>query len=119
MHDQVGVRVPHRCQHVQEELDPRLDREALLIAVALDVAAFHILEHEIELPGRSETRVDDSRDVEMSEPAQHTGFAAEALLSPIEPEQCKIEQFDGDLAFEVSIVASGEPHSAHAAPAEK
>ena len=55
VHDQVRVRVRDGGEHVEEEAQPRLDAEAVRVAVAVDRLALDVLEHEVGL-ARAATR---------------------------------------------------------------
>ena len=51
VHDQVGMRMGNRVQHVKEEADARFHIQRVLVAVSVDVLAFDIFQDEIRLPG--------------------------------------------------------------------
>jgi hypothetical protein len=76
MNDQVGVRVRHRRLHVEKQPDPLFDAEAFFVAIAVDVTAVDVLEHQVGLAGRRHAGVDQPRDVRMSEPRENGAFPA-------------------------------------------
>ncbi len=84
--DQVGVGVRDRRLDVQEQADARLDAEPLVVAVAIDVLAVDVLQHQVGLPGSRDAGVDQPRDVRVRELGQHRPFAAEPALA-FPPEQ--------------------------------
>ena len=68
--DQVGVGVRDRRQDVEEQADARLDAEPLVVAVAIDVLAVDVLEHQVGLTGARHAGVDQPRDVRVREPGE-------------------------------------------------
>ena len=78
---EIGVRVRDGRQHVEEQPHARLDVEAAVVAVAIDVLALDVLEHEIRLPAGGDAGVDQPRDVRVREAREDAAFAPEALLA--------------------------------------
>ena len=81
MDDQVGVGVRDRRQHVEEQADARLDAEPLVVAVAIDVLAVDVLEHQVGLPGARHAGVDQPGDVRVRQPGEDRALAAEPRLA--------------------------------------
>ena len=112
--DQVGVGVRDRRLDVQEEADACLDAEPLVVAVAIDVLAVDVLEHEVGLTGPRDAGVDQPRDVGVRQLGEDRAFAAEPGL-PFPPEQRRVQQLDRGAALEAAVAALGEPDAAHPA----
>ncbi len=81
VHDQVGVRVGDRRQHVEEQPHARLDAQAPRVAVAVDALAVDVLEHQVRLAVRRDAGVDQLRDVRVAQPGEDAALAPEALLA--------------------------------------
>ena len=81
MHDEAGVRVSHRVEHVEEEPHDRCRAEPVRAHVLVDALAVHVLEHEVRLPGGAHAGVEQARDAGVLEAREHRSFAPEALLS--------------------------------------
>ncbi len=60
MHDQVGVRVRHRRQHIEEQAHAARDRQPPFVAVHVNVIALDELEHEVGLAGIGDAGVDQA-----------------------------------------------------------
>ncbi len=52
MHDQVGMRMSDCREHLEEEPEPGLHVQLLVIAVAINVVALDIFQDQIRLPRR-------------------------------------------------------------------
>lgn len=65
VHDQIGVRVNDRIRHLQEEDEAFVDGEAVVVGVAIDRDAVHVLQHQIGLPGLGNPGVEQAGDVRM------------------------------------------------------
>jgi len=62
----------------------------------------------------SSARVDQARDVRISQPPEDDAFAPEPLLAAPADERC-VQQLDRHLPFIAAVAAPAEPHAAHAA----
>ena len=108
VHDQVGMRMGDRGGHVEEKTKTRRDVERLPVAVAVDLLAFDVLQHDVRLARRGHARVQEPGDVGMREPRQDAALAAEAFLAGA-PHETRVEELDGRLALEAAIAAAREP----------
>ncbi len=70
MHHELLVGVVDRVAHVDEEPQPPLDVEAVVVAVREDVVAPNVLHGVIGLPVRCDTPVDESGDARMLQASQ-------------------------------------------------
>ena len=118
MHDQVGMRVGHGRQHVEEQANALLDAQARFVAVGVEVPALDELEHQVGLARVGHAGVDQPGDVRMGEPREDGAFAPEALFTAA-ADQRGVQQLDRDLALEAAVAARGQPHAAHAAVADR
>ena len=114
VHDQVGVCVSDRLQHVEEQAETGLDSQRVFAAVAVDAQAVHVLEDEIRLARRRHARIDEVRDVRVGEAGENVAFAPEPLFAGA-PEQREVQQLDRRAPFEAAVAALGQPHAAHPA----
>jgi len=118
MHDQVGVGVGDGREHVEEQADARLDPEALRVAVAVDLLALDVLQHEIGLTRRRDARIDEMRDVSVGEPGQDAALALESFLAG-SADQARVQQLDRRQPLEPAVAAPRQPDAAHAALADE
>ena len=81
-----------------------VDAEPLLVAVAVDVAAVDVLEHQVRLSGAGDAGVDQPRDVRMREPREDRAFALEALLAGA-ADQRRVQQLERGAALEAAVAA--------------
>ena len=58
VHDQVGVCVRHRAEHIKKERDPSLNIERALVAITIDWVALDIFKDDIRLPGGTDACVE-------------------------------------------------------------
>ena len=118
MHDEVGVRVRHRCQHVEEELEAGVETHPPTVAVRIDGLAVHELEHQVRLANRRDAGVAQLRDLRVREPGEDAPLAGEAIFARA-PHQGGVEQLDGHPAFEAPVSALRHPHGAHPPVADR
>jgi hypothetical protein len=118
VHDQVGVRVRHRREDVEEQPDARIDPQRVLVAMLVEVPAVNVLQHQIRLAGTRDAGVDETRDVRMSEARENGAFALEAF-STSAPDELGVEQLHRGLTLESAVAARREPYAAHATSAER
>ena len=117
VHDQRCVRVRHGIEHVEEEPQPRVHVEPVLIAVPIDRLAVDVLEHEIRLAGRRHARIEQLRDVRMREPRQDAAFALESILAA--SREREVQELDRHPPIESAIGALREPDRAHPAASDR
>ena len=89
----------------------------MLIAVAVDVVAFNVLENEIGLSGVRHSGVDQFRDVRMRQTAENDALALESFLAGL-PHQRDVEKLHRDFPLKSSVVSFRQPDAAHAALAD-
>ena len=118
MDDEVGVRVRHGGEHVEEEAQAGLDVERPVVAPAVDRLACHRLEDQIGLAGRGDAGVDELRDVRVFQARQDRPLAAEAGGARGAEERGG-EQLDGGRPLEAPVVAPRQPDAPHPAGAER
>ena len=90
----------------------------MLVAVAVDVLAVDVLEHEIGLAGRRDAGIDEVRDVRVGQAGEDGAFATEALLARAADER-DVQQLDRRAPLETAVAAFGEPDAAHPAPPDR
>ena len=111
------MRVLNAGAHRAEQIEPLLDRQAVLVAVAIDRHAVHQLHHEERLPVRGGAAVHQPRDVGMVERRQRLAFELKA------PEDlrrigARPHDFERGVAAEGGVGALGAVDDAHAAAAD-
>ena len=110
--------VGDRGQNVEEQTKTCSDIELIDVAIVIDPLAFDVLEDQIRLSGRRDAGVDQACDVRMGKTSKDAAFALKTFL-PRAPDQCSVQQLDGDFALEAPVAAPCEPHGAHAALAQR
>src|ERR1039458_8450400 len=78
MDDQVAVGVIHGLAHLEEEEQPRLPVELMLVAVAVDGLALDVLGDKERVAGRREAAIEEPRDVVVVQRRQKLAFGLEA-----------------------------------------
>ncbi len=116
--DQVGVGVRHRRQHLQEQLDSRLEVEPVLVAIGIDGLPLDVFEHQVGLAVDRDSGVDEVGDVGMGEPGEKAAFALESLLGRAS-EKRHVEELYRRAPLEAAITPPRHPDRAHAAPADR
>ncbi len=104
-------------EHVEKQTDTGFNRQPLLVAVPVDVAAFHVLEDQIGLASVRHAGVDQTSDLRMRQAREDRPLAFEALLTAAADER-SVEQLHGGAALEAAIAARGQPDGAHSAVAD-
>ena len=77
--DERLVRVLHRRQHLQSEIDARVKAEPIRIAIDVKGDALDVLERDIRLAVLGDARIEQARDVRVVELGEDGAFAHEAL----------------------------------------
>ena len=80
VHDQVLVRVLHGVADLAKQLEPRRDRQTLLVAVLVDRLAVHVLHDEVRRTLGRRTAVEEAGDVRMVQFGENLALGAEAAL---------------------------------------
>ncbi len=115
--DEVGVGVRHAVEDIEEQAQPGLDRERVLVRVAIDGQAVDQLDDQVGLAGRRDAGIHQMGDARVLQPREDRAFAAEPLLAGA-ADQREIQQLDGGTALEAPIAPLGEPDAARSAFAE-
>ena len=116
--DQPVVRLRDRAQHVQHQAQARIDGEREAAAVLVDRLAVDVFEHEVGLRAVGhDTGIEQACDVRMRQAREDAAFALEAFGVAL-AEQARAQELDRDLAFVAAVVATRQPHGAHAAMAD-
>src|SRR5262245_26605351 len=102
MNDEIAVRVRDGRQHFQEEPDPLLDVQLLLIAVLVDALAAHVFQNEIRLAIAFDSGIQQTRDVRVLQAGEHTAFASKPLLRWMADER-RIQELYCDLPFVTTV----------------
>ena len=117
VHDQVGVGVSYRLQHVEKQPDTRFDTELAAIAVAVDVVALNVLEDEIGLSGLRYSGIDQFGDIRVRQTAENDAFALESFLAG-SPDQREFEKLHRYFSLKPRVVSFRQPDAAHTALAD-
>jgi hypothetical protein len=117
VHDQVHVRMRHRCEHVKKQADTHFHVQPALVTVAIDMLALNIFQDEIELPGRGYAGVKEFCDGRMRESPKNAALAPESLLTAA-AHQRNVEKLDRNPALEAAITALGQPDASHSTVAD-
>jgi hypothetical protein len=114
VHNKVCVGFGDGLQHIQEFADAARNIEIVFIAVTVDVDAIDMFEHEVWLPTRQHSSIDQFSDVGMKQESEDSAFALETFFSAVSDES-EVEELDSHAAFESAILPFGQPHGAHSA----
>ena len=112
------MRVRDGGEHVEEQPDARGHVERALVAVAIDVLAAHVFEHEVRLADRRHARVDQAGDRRMRQAREDRAFTPEAIFT-LAADQRRVQQLDRRVPFEAAVAAPRQPHRAHAAMTDR
>jgi hypothetical protein len=112
MDNQVRVRMGHRVEDVEKQMNARVDRQRMFDAVAIDARAVHILEYQVRLAGDRDSCINEMCDVWMRQLGEEITLATKALFAGAADEG-DVEELDRSATFEASVAALGEPHAAH------
>ena len=115
--NQVCVGRCDRIQYLKKKADARGKVKLALIAVAVDLVAVDIFEHEIGLPCGGNSGVDQLGNMRVGKQREYPAFAFEAVFALFSEER-DVEKLQGYLAFETSIVAPCQPDASHATLAD-
>ena len=109
------VGVAHRVADLVHELQPGLDRELVLLAVAIEVHALDQLHGEVGPPARCQAALDQPRDAGMLQLGENAPLLDEAAD---QSRASALDQLDGGPLLEVAVRPLGQEHGAHAALAQ-
>ena len=118
MHDQVGVRIAHRVQDLQEDPETLRDPQLSCLAVLIDALPVDVLEHDVRLSERRQAGVDQSRYVRVAQPRQDARLATEPGLA-VAADEAGVEQLHRGLAGEPAVAPVREPDAPHSPLAER
>ena len=112
VHHQTPMRVRHRGQDLEEQLQPRADPEPRLSRMHVDGTALHVLEREVRLAAGCDARVQQPGDVGMREGGEDLPLALQPL-----PERRRqpghTRELEGHRPARHHVGPLGEPHRAH------
>ena len=114
--DPKGVSVRDGAKHFENERNPFADAELSVVAILIDRLAIDVLEHEIRLAVGRDARIDEVRDIGMSDAGEDVGLATESRVRAAETNR---QQLDGRESFELTIATLGEPDDPHPAMADR
>ena len=117
MHDQLGMGIRDRGQHLQEDAQARAHVETLVRAVPVDRAAFDVFEREIGLALGRHARVVQPRNVRVRQSGEDVALPCQAFRER-RPWPGAARQLQGDSAADQAVRTLGLPHGAHAAFAQ-
>src|SRR6185312_15287823 len=89
----------------------------MTIAVPVNVFAIYILEDQVGLPVGEDPRVEELRDIRMSQTAKNAAFTFESVLAG-SAGQRKAQKLDRGAAFEPPIDTFGKPDTPHSTLAD-
>jgi hypothetical protein len=116
VNDQVLVGVAHRLADLHHQLEPPLDGELVLVAVADQRLALDQLHGEVRQPVGGHAALEQSRDARMLEQRQDPALLEEAAEHS---RRGPLDQLDRGPLLELPVGPLAEIHGAHAAPAEQ
>src|SRR5690348_15389353 len=95
MNDPRGVRVRHRLESLQEEVDRFRDLERAALETSLEILALEKLHHDVGLAAPHRSYVHNAHDVLALQPGDRAGFTKKARESPRLVGHLKREHLDG------------------------
>lgn len=116
VHDEPAVRVRHRLGHLQDEAQPRVDRQAALAAMHVDRHAVDELHRQPGPALGGDAGVVQPRDARVLERGEDVALARHALREAGGP--AGVRELERLLAVQAAVGALGQPHRGHAAVAE-
>ena len=117
MDDRFLVRVLHAIANFHEQFEPLLQRQLVLVAIAIDRDARHELHHEVRPAFGRRTAVEDARDVRVIHHRERLAFGFEPRDDGFRVHP-RFDQLECDGAMN-RLFLLGEPHFTHAAFAEQ
>ena len=117
MDHQTAMRVLDGIAELEEESEPRVDREIVFAAVVVDRRSFDVLHDQVRNAAGGRAAVEQAGDVGMLERGQNLPLLPEALQQRLAA-GAAANEFDGDTLFEFGILARRQKDGAHAAVPE-
>src|SRR5262245_21384714 len=99
-----------RRQHLQHQLQTRAQRALIVVAILRERLARYVLQREVRLTVRGNSRIQQARDQRMLQRSEDIALAREALARAW-IDSVIAQQLQRDLAREQTIGAFGEPHA--------
>jgi hypothetical protein len=96
---------------------PRFDVEPAFVTPGIDRRTAHVFDHQIHAAVRGDAGVEQPRDARMLQPSEDQRLAQETFAQRAAAE-IGVQRLDRDLALVEAVVATGQPHFAHAACAD-
>ena len=115
VNDEMGVCVRNCVTHLQEKAQSRGNIEALFVTPLIDGLALDVFEDEIQDAHRCRPGIEETSDVRMRKLAEDLAFTNETLACS-GLRDMRVQNFEGDGAFEPPVNAASEPNLPH--PAE-
>ena len=117
VHDVVFVRMLHRVEHREAQLEPLGRGQLVIVGVAIDRGAPDVLHHEIGQPFGRGASVEEARDVGMIQRGQDLTFVAEAADDQVGVHAAP-DHLDRDRVLEI-VGAPRQIDGTHAAAADQ
>jgi hypothetical protein len=117
MDNQVGMGVGHSAEHINEQTDARFYAEPVVVAVFINALSLDMLENEIWFAFRSDTGIDQFRDMWMPELTKYSAFADKALQAAACRNR-KMQKLDCYPPLEAAVTALRQPYAPHPALAD-
>src|ERR1700683_2522929 len=110
--DQVRVSILDRRQDLLKELQPLANSEATVVAVGGERCSRYILERQIGLVILGNSRIEQPRDIRMSQARENLSLTREAFRN-CPADQRRVHELKSHLTRKQAIDAFGQPYAAH------
>jgi hypothetical protein len=117
VHDEIPMRVRDCIRHLREQPQARIHIELSIAAMLVDGLAFNVLEREIRLAIRSETRIVQMRNIRVIQRRENFPLARHPLRQAGSAPD-SMRQFERNRATDEAVGALRQPDRAHAAATE-
>src|SRR5215472_5466489 len=97
------MRMRDCCQHIEEEADSCFNAECAVVAIAIDMIALDVLEHQIRLSARGYASIYQFGDMRVGQPCENITLPLESFLTAAAGE-CHAKELDSNLPLEVAVV---------------
>ena len=115
VHDEIPMRVLHRGADVAEQVQPRLDGQPAIVAVAVDVLAVDVLHREPGEPVGGDAAVEQPRDSGVVEAGEDLPLVEEPLKSTSVVPSPSRQHLERDVLAVLIVRPAGEIHGSHPA----
>ena len=117
MNDQTGMGQSDSAKDVKKELDPSLHIKLSFVAILVNMFSFDVFKNEIRLATRSDARIDQFRNMRVSELTKNSTFTLESLTAGYSS-NCQMQELDRNAALKAPVAALRQPYAPHAALAD-